>query len=79
MTEIDACGHVAYLFLAVGMLLISQKNKWGWICRLSGEAAWVGIGIVMGMTSIWMWGLLFMCIDINGFYDWWKWEGRYAD
>ena len=77
MTGIDVCGHVAYLFLVAGMVLLTRKNLWGWACRFIGEIGWVVIGFIMGMTSIWLWGLVFMCIDIKGFYEWWKWEGQF--
>lgn len=76
---IDLAGHVAYLFVAVGMFLLSKKSKWGWVCRFTGEIGWVIIGLIMGMTSIWMWGLLFMALDFNGFHAWRRMEKSNAD
>jgi hypothetical protein len=79
MNPLDIAGHFAYVFLAVGAYLLGKKNKWGWVCHMAGGLAWIIIGVLMGWTSIWMWGILFMFIDIKGFWTWWKWEGKYAD
>jgi hypothetical protein len=31
----------------------------------------VGLGVALGLTSIWAWGFLFMCIDSMAFVNWW--------
>ena len=69
---IDLLGHFGYLISALGLILLSRKNIWGWIFRLVGEAVWVVIGILLGMSAIWSWGLLFLSLDIYGFYSWRK-------
>ena len=71
MSPEDFFGHIGYILLACGMWSLSQNNKWGWVFRILGEFIWVIIGVFMEMTSIWMWGLVFMGIDVRGFYKWW--------
>lgn len=70
ITQTDYFGHWGYAFLALGMFYLSHKEKVGWAFRFFGEAIWVILGYTMGMTSIWMWGLLFMVIDLIGFIRW---------
>jgi hypothetical protein len=71
---IDVLGHFFYAWIMLGMILLSQKNKWGWAARLVGELGWVGLGWTMGMTSIWIWGSIFVLIDLCGFLYWYRKE-----
>ena len=70
MTELDFFGHFGYFFLLMGLLFIGAKERVGWFFRLFGEMIWIGIGLAMGMTSIWMWGLIFMAVDVYNFEKW---------
>jgi len=70
--ELDILGHFGYFFMILGMLLLANKNIWGWIIRWIGEATWLSIGINMGMSSIWFWEGVFLVVDIYGFYSWRK-------
>jgi len=79
MNPLDIAGHFAYASIALGMWRLGKKDKRGWILRFVGELGWIAVGLLMGYTSIWMWGILFLGIDIKGYYEWWKWEGRFAD
>ena len=74
MNDLDLAGHIFYIFLACGVYLLSKKDINGWLYRLVGETGWVALGLIMGMTSIWIWGLIFMVIDIRGFLEWRKKE-----
>lgn len=69
---LDLLGHFFYMFIFGGLLLLSKKNRLGWIVRLVGELGWAGIGIYMGMTSIWLWAIPFIYIDIKGYLYWKK-------
>lgn len=69
---LDYIGHVGYLLLFVGMYAITNKQVWGWPIRLGGEALWVYLGWVMGMTSIWFWCGLFFILEAGGWYKWSK-------
>ena len=70
MTALDTLGHFAYLWILIGMVLLTGKHSIGWLIRLVGELLWVGIGILMGMSSIWFWGIVFMSIDLHGWLKW---------
>ena len=67
---IDGMGHVGYLYIALGMGLLSNRLKSGWVFRFIGEAIWVGLGITLGLSSIWIWGTIFCVIDIRGYLKW---------
>jgi len=67
---IDLIGHVAYVLIFIGMILLTKKDWIGWVFRFFGEAMWVGIGLYLGMTSIWVWGLIFMGIDAYAITRW---------
>ena len=76
MNQFDAAGHIAYFFIALGMFYLARQQKIGWAFRFAGELGWFTIGILMGMTSIWMWGLLFLYIDVKGYFTWRESERR---
>lgn len=67
---LDIAGHIAYIFVLFGLWLLTKKSKWGFVSRFIGELGWVIIGIIMGMTSIWTWGLAFMTVDVVGYWRW---------
>jgi hypothetical protein len=52
------------------MGLLALKKPVGWPIRLLGEGLWVYLGFFhLQMTSIWMWGVLFMCVDSYGWFN----------
>lgn len=67
---LDLFGHFFYACLALGMYLLAKKSKWGWVSRFIGEAGWLWIGWELGMSSIWMWGVAFLLMEIYGFWSW---------
>ena len=70
MYYIDLFGHLGYILLLLGMILIRNKSKWGWILRLAGESIWIVLGIIMGISSIWFWSAIFAIIDGMGYFKW---------
>ncbi len=72
MTALDLAGHAGYVSLFFGSQLLARQNKYGWLCRLVGEFIWVVLGFILGLTSIWMWGIFF--IFFNDLYGFWKWS-----
>jgi hypothetical protein len=52
------------------MILIANDDKDGWKYRIVGEILWVYVGIKIGMSSIWFWGLIFITADLYGLYKW---------
>lgn len=79
MTKVDFFGHWFYFFLFVGMLLLQTKDYRGWAFRFAGELGWIGIGFVMGMSSIWAWGFAFLAVDVLGYFKWQKEQQELAD
>lgn len=64
----DLAGHVGYIFIALGLWQLTKKKQIGWLYRFIGETIWVILGFVLNLTSIWAWGIIFMLIDLKGFY-----------
>lgn len=62
----DAWGHIGYALLFAGMWLIGSGRRCGWFVRAAGTALWLGIGLWIGMTSVWMWGIPMLAADLNG-------------
>jgi hypothetical protein len=69
---IDAFGHIAYSLIGAGMVMLARNNPVGWLVRLAGEFIWVVLGFFLGLSSVWLWGIVFMAIDTVGFYKWRK-------
>ena len=67
---VDVLGHIGYFSIAVGMYLVTLKNLWGFAFRFVGEVIWLVIGLLLGMSSLLIWGVIFMGIDIYGFVKW---------
>lgn len=68
--NLDALGHIGYLLIFVGMCMLGARNKYGWGLRLLGDSVWCGVGVALGMTSIWIWSLLFMTNDVLSYRRW---------
>lgn len=67
---VDLIGHVGYILLVTGTALVASKRRYGWIFRIFGEAIWVALGVVLGLTSVWFWGTVFLMIDFSGYIKW---------
>ena len=72
MSKVDFFGHWFYFFLFIGMLLLQSKDYRGWAFRFAGEVGWIGIGLVIGMSSVWLWGFAFLVVDVLGYFKWQK-------
>ena len=66
----DIFGHLGYSLILAGMFLVSKKNAWGWFFRLLGEIIWLIIGVYLEMSSMVLWGLVFVALDVRTFYTW---------
>ena len=67
MSSADRVGHIANVLLAGGMLALALDQELvGWGVRLAGELIWVWIGLRVGLSSIWTWGVLFALIHAGG-------------
>ncbi len=69
---LDFFGHIGYFLLVIGQLCLTKKYIVGWILRFCGELTWTIIGLIMNMSSIWIWGIIFMFVDLKGFINWKK-------
>lgn len=67
---IDALGHLGYVALLGGQLAISRRYAWGWALRVVGSLLWAGLGVAVGLTSIWIWSLAFVAVDLRGWLMW---------
>ena len=70
MTELDFFGHWGYFFLFVGLFYIGAKERVGWLFRFFGEIIWIYLGFVLGLTSVWGWGFVFLSLDIYNYRKW---------
>ena len=70
MLNIDLLGHLFYATILIGMIGVSWKSRYGWAFRFAGELGWVWIGIVLDLSSIYSWGIIFMMVDL---YSYWSW------
>jgi hypothetical protein len=67
---LDIAGHIFYVFLFGGQFLLAKKIRLGWVLRLIGELGWLGIGIKLGMSSVWFWGIFGIGMECYGFWSW---------
>lgn len=67
---IDIAGHLGYALVMVGVFLLSRHQVLGWLFRCAGEVVWLVVGVYMGMSSIVVWGVVFVLMDLYGFWSW---------
>jgi len=70
MTIEDVLGHIFYVSILTGTILLTKKNKWGWLFRVIGDIGWVIIGWQISMYSIVIWSSIFSINDFRGFLKW---------
>jgi hypothetical protein len=63
---LDGLGHLGYLMLFSGTAAIARGHAWGWAGRVAGSATWAVLGYHMGYTSILLWSLVFLNVDLYG-------------
>jgi nicotinamide riboside transporter PnuC len=71
---LDFLGHVGYVLILAGMVLISRRSAVGWFLRLLGEVTWLGIGVAMDMSSMVVWGAVFTALDGYSWVTWTRTE-----
>ncbi len=70
MKRVDALGHVGYGLYGAGNLLIANQNALGYIFVLVAASLWTGIGLKIGMTSVWIWEILCIGTAVYGYWNW---------
>lgn len=67
---IDFCGHISYSIILIGIILLSHKKRVGWLVCTAGQLGWIITGIVINMTSIWTWSIVFALWNVYGYWNW---------
>lgn len=70
MTEMDFFGHVFYAFLAIGTWFLGKRDINGWRLRMFGNVGWIVLGVMMGMSSIWIWEIIFLILAYKAYLEW---------
>lgn len=67
---IDFLGHIGYIIVVLGVWQITRQKRIGWVIHGFGSLFWMGLGLLMGMSSIFLWSIVFLVLDVVGFYRW---------
>jgi hypothetical protein len=67
---IDLVGHIGYALIFFGTIIVGRRNKIGWILRFLGESIWLCLGIVLQLTSIYIWGIVFIFLEVFNYMKW---------
>lgn len=70
MTEIDFFGHCFYAFMALGTWYLGKRDINGWWLRMFGNAGWIVLGFWLGLSSIWLWEILFLFLALRAYFEW---------
>jgi hypothetical protein len=61
---IDPIGHLAYASIVLGTFLVARGDGRGWLLRLAGDATWVGLGLALSLSSVYVWESAFVVTDL---------------
>lgn len=64
MIELLTCA--AYGALCLGTYFIPTRTSLGWALRIVGDAAWIPLGLAVGVYSIALWAAVFAVLDLRG-------------
>lgn len=67
---VDLAGWAAYIVLFCGTLILQNKSKFGWVFRAAGNLMWCVLGWHLQLTSVMVWGVIFMAMDVRGYLKW---------
>lgn len=70
LSVVDIAGWVAYVVLFCGTMTLQNKNHIGWVLRGIGNLMWCVLGWHLQLTSVIVWGVIFMAMDIRGYLKW---------
>lgn len=70
MIFLDGVGHACCALKALGLWQLSRRRRIGWLLRLAGGGGWVAVGLALGLSSLWIWGIAFAVLDTVGFLCW---------
>lgn len=66
----DFLGHLFYITILTGTILVGNKNKVGWLFRIAGDIGWIIVGWYIGMTSIVVWSSIFTVNELRNYLRW---------
>ena len=67
---VDFIGHFAYLLAVIGTIYVSKKDKNGFLARVISDAIWCVIGLYLNLSSIFLWSIVFLVVDIRAYRKW---------
>lgn len=73
MGYVDILGHIAYASSTLGLFLIGKRKAVGWAFRIAGDCIWLYLGIVLHLSSIYVWEFIFIT---QALYFWVMWKGK---
>jgi len=70
---VDILGHLCYIAMIIGTILIALRRRAGWLFEAAGAAGLILVGLMLGMTSIWIWNVVFV---VGYSYGWLRWKNK---
>jgi hypothetical protein len=70
MIPADIAGHIAYVFIMLGIYLIGRGKRIGMLSQLLGCLIWVGAGIALGLSSVIIWNIVIGLVCIHSYRNW---------
>jgi len=70
MIPADIAGHIAYVFIMLGIVLIGRGNKIGMLSQLVGCIIWVGAGIALKLSSVIIWNIIIGLTCLHSYRNW---------
>ncbi len=72
----DTLGWIATVIVLYGTWRVTKKETSGWLLRIVGDALWVVVGLMTGITSIIACEGTFVVLNTIGYLKWRKDEDK---
>jgi len=70
MIPADIAGHIAYVFIMLGIYLVGRGKRIGMLSQLLGCMIWVGAGIALELSSAIVWNIVIGLVCIHSYRNW---------
>jgi hypothetical protein len=70
MTNPDIAGHIAYIFIVLGIYLIGRRKRIGLLSQAVGCVIWVGVGIALELSSAIIWNIVIGLVSVHAYLNW---------
>jgi hypothetical protein len=68
---IDLLGHVSYMLVFVGTLLVANKKASGWLVKMLGGLLWAVVGATyLKLSSVFLWEGLYFLVCLHAYLKW---------